>query len=142
MLYNVFMNKIYILIVLILVVGLGYWMLGGGGSSTNQEGSNTGATPVVKITTPTASPTSGPAPLKVDFKIAFGDKVDRGSLYYTIEFGDGAQAGFQRTGEAYVQYTYTKAGNYEAVITERTGCDEKSCQGPTSTFKTFKVEVK
>jgi len=137
------MKNIYILIVLILVVGLGYWMIRGGSSPTvNQGGPKAEVVPTVKVTTPTASPTSGPAPLKVDFKLAFPDKADRGSLYYTIEFGDSAQAGFQRSGEAFVQHTYAKAGSYEAVITERTGCDEKRCQGSTSVFKTFKIEVK
>jgi PKD repeat protein len=67
----------------------------------------------------TASPTTGPAPLKVDFDAGGSTDPDRDSLTYTWSFGDGSTSSPESNPTA--EHTYEKDGRYTIVLTVTDG---------------------
>jgi len=104
--------NIFLLIVLFLTVIL---FTGCGSSSSGNDSSATDSTPTVSDNPPTAvataNPTTGNAPLEVNFE-GSSSTDDNGIVRYSWDFGDGTS----ETGLS-VSHTYTDAGSYMVTLT-------------------------
>lgn len=100
--------------------------------------------PTVK---PTASILSGLAPLTVNFKVPTIKGYNYDGVYYTIVFGDGDAAGFEKCdsacpSELTKSHMYLSTGFYTAVVTVRTQCGSWECLGPGKEVARFEIQVK
>lgn len=89
-----------------------------------------------------ANPTTGSAPLSVNFTIAATDSSADSGIYYTIVFGDGEAAGFSRVSNPTLSHTYAVQGIYTATITRNTQCSLWECLGPSTKIGTIQMTVK
>ncbi|MCD6214017.1 MAG: DNRLRE domain-containing protein, partial [Candidatus Desulfofervidus sp.] len=64
----------------------------------------------------TAEPTSGYAPLDVQFSASASDE-DGDLLTYTLDFGDGTEPATGEGGEISISHTYYSEGNFTAILT-------------------------
>jgi len=84
-----------------------------------------------------ANPTSGNAPLNVNFNLLLSDIT----AYYTITFGDGEAAGFSTTRNPSLLHTYIVPGTYLAIVTKNTQCSSWECLGPSSKLQSIQITV-
>ena len=89
-----------------------------------------------------ATPTTGAAPLAVNFTVNATDSSKASGIYYTIVFGDDKAAGFERTSNPTLSHTYASPGRYQATVTKRTQCSSSECLGPSQEIDSFTIEVK
>ena len=122
-------------LILLLVIGL--VVLGGAGWYVSQNGMKAFDTLIL-----TSSPTSGTAPLTVNFSVQATDSTANSGIYYTIVFGDDEADGFSRSANPTLSHTYTVPGIYTATLTRRTKCGSWECIGPSSVLGTATITVK
>lgn len=119
-----------VILVVIIIGGVGYWAW----TQTPVTEENTSSV--------TASPTSGTAPMSVNFKVSATDSSDDSGIYYTIVFGDSEAAGFPRTSSPSLSHVYAASGTYTAVVTRMTQCSSWECIGPSTEVGTVAITVK
>ena len=95
-----------------------YFSLDGDQGDCEPEPEN--APPVIEAAT--ADPSTGFAPLEVDFAVTATDADEGDELTYSWDFGDGSPVSTEQN----PTHTYTAEGDYEAEVTVSDGEDERS----------------
>jgi PKD domain len=102
--------------------------------------------PVVTTGTPqkvtlTTSPVAGYTPLTVKFDLSANDGSESAGIYYTIVFGDGQTALFDRTATPTLSHVYTNPGTFVVNVAKKTQCSAGVCTGPSSPISTVTITV-
>lgn len=90
----------------------------------------------------TVSPTSGSAPLTVDFGLKVSDNTGTNGVRYTMLFGDGETAAFAHTATPTLTHTFSAIGGYAVSVKRETECSASgTCTGPSTSLGFISISV-